>query len=99
MDPHDHHHTTPGKKNYHASHVHHDMNPPMGHEGHDHHAMMIMDFKKRFWISLILTVPVLLLSEMIQHWLGFEIKFPGDQYVLLLLSGFIFFYGGWPFLT
>jgi Cu2+-exporting ATPase len=99
MDPHDHHHTTPGKKNSHASHVHHDMNPPMGHEGHDHHAMMIMDFKKRFWISLILTVPVLLLSEMIQHWLGFEIKFPGDQYVLLLLSGFIFFYGGWPFLT
>jgi Cu2+-exporting ATPase len=70
----------------------------MGHEGHDHHAMMINDFKKRFWISLILTVPILLLSEMIQHWLGFEIKFPGDKYVLLSLSSFIFFYGGWPFL-
>ena len=80
------------------SHSHHDMNPPMGHEGHDHHAMMINDFKKRFWISLILTVPILLLSEMIQHWLGFEIKFPGDKYVLLSLSSFIFFYGGWPFL-
>jgi Cu2+-exporting ATPase len=83
------------EKNHHA---HHDMNTPMGHEGHDHHAMMINDFKKRFWISLILTVPVLLLSEMIQHWLGFEIKFPGDKYVLLILSSFIFFYGGWPFL-
>jgi len=81
-----------------VSHSHHDMNPPMGHEGHDHHAMMINDFKKRFWISLILTVPILLLSEMIQHWLGFEIKFPGDKYVLLSLSSFIFFYGGWPFL-
>jgi Cu2+-exporting ATPase len=70
----------------------------MGHEGHDHHTMMIDDFKKRFWISLILTMPVLLLSEMIQHWLGFEIKFQGDKYVLLILSSFIFFYGGWPFL-
>ena len=80
------------------SHSHHNMNPPMGHEGHDHHAMMINDFKKRFWISLILTVPILLLSEMIQHWLAFEIKFPGDKYVLLSLSSFTFFYGGWPFL-
>jgi Cu2+-exporting ATPase len=35
---------------------------------------------------------------MIQHWLGFEIKFPGDKYLLLILSSFIFFYGGWPFL-
>ena len=77
---------------------HHGANPPMGHEGHDHHAMMINDFKKRFWISLILTIPVLLLSEMVQHWLEFEIKFPGDKYVLLILSSFIFFYGGWPFL-
>ena len=76
----------------------HGVNPSMGHAGHDHHAMMIDDFRKRFWISLILTVPVLLLSEMIQHWLGFEIKFPGDKYVLLILSSFIFFYGGWPFL-
>ena len=81
-----------------VSHSHHNMNPPMGQEGHDHHAMMINDFKKRFWISLILTVPILLLSEMIQHWLRFEMKFPGDKYVLLILSSFIFFYGGWPFL-
>jgi Cu2+-exporting ATPase len=81
-----------------VSHSHHNRNTPMGHEGHDHHTMMIDDFKKRFWISLILTMPVLLLSEMIQHWLGFEIKFQGDKYVLLILSSFIFFYGGWPFL-
>ncbi len=73
-------------------------NPSHGHPGHDHHAMMIDDFKKRFWISLIITIPILLLSEMIQHWLGFEIKFTGDKYVLFTLSTFIFFYGGWPFL-
>lgn len=73
-------------------------NPLMGYEGHDHHIMMIDDFKKRFWISLILSIPVLLLSEMIQHWLGFEIKFAGDNYILLALSTLIFFLGGWPFL-
>ncbi len=69
-----------------------------GHEGHDHHTMMVDDFKKRFWISLTLTGPVLLLSEMIQYWLGFEIKFSGDKYALMALSSLIFFYGGWPFL-
>lgn len=78
--------------------VHMDHNAPMGQPGHDHHAMMINDFRRRFWISLILAIPILLLSEMIQHWLGFEIKFAGDKYVLLILSSFIFFYGGWPFL-
>jgi P-type Cu2+ transporter len=88
-------HATEKKKNIHE---HHDMSPTIGHEGHDHHAMMINDFKKRFWISLILAVPVLLLSEMIQHWLKFGITFTGDKYVLLILSSFIFFYGGWPFL-
>ena len=103
MDHSHHHHqnteAAPVKKQTAAiSRSHHDMNPPMGHEGHDHHGMMINDFKKRFWISLILTVPILLLSEMIQHWLGFELKFPGDKYVLLSLSSFTFFYGGWPFL-
>jgi len=103
MDHTHHHHTTTEaaaikKQQPSVHHSHQDMNPPMGHEGHDHHAMMINDFKKRFWISLILTVPILLLSEMIQHWLAFEIKFPGDKYVLLSLSSFTFFYGGWPFL-
>ena len=66
-------------------------NPPMGHAGHNHHAMMIADFRKRFYIVLILTVPVMLLSEMIQHWLGIHIGFAGAEYVLLLLSSIIFF--------
>jgi P-type Cu2+ transporter len=68
------------------------------HGHHDHHAMMIEDFKKRFWISLVLTVPILTLSHMIQQLLGFELTFFGDQYVLFGLSTIVFFYGGWPFL-
>jgi len=61
---------------------------------------MVADFRKRFWISLIATVPVLVLSPMIQHFLGLEgrLRFAGDIYVLLILSSFIFFYGGYPFL-
>ena len=69
-----------------------------GHGAHDHHAMMIEDFKKRFYVVLVLTIPIMLLSQMIQHWLNIHIRFPGSQYVLLLLSSIVFFYGGWPFL-
>ncbi|MDZ7830730.1 MAG: copper-translocating P-type ATPase [Desulfobacterales bacterium] len=72
-----------------------------GHGGHgSHHAHMVADFKKRFWISLAITVPVLFLSPMIQSFLGLEeLGFTGDQYVLFALASAIFFYGGWPFLT
>jgi len=81
----------------HAKIDHHD-NPPMGMEGHDHHAMMILDFKRRFYIVLILTVPILLLSPMIQHFMGIDWQFPGSIYILFALSSVVFFYGGWPFL-
>ncbi len=72
-------------------------NPPMGHEGHNHQ-MMIDDFKRRFFVVLVLTVPIMLLSEMIQHWLKIHFSFTGSQYVLLALSTIVFTYGGWPFL-
>ncbi|MGI9174369.1 MAG: HAD-IC family P-type ATPase, partial [Rhodothermales bacterium] len=67
---------------------------------HDHHAMMVEDFKRRFWVCLALTVPILLLSPMIQGWLGFAgaLAFPGDVWVLLGLSALVYGYGGWPFL-
>ena len=70
------------------------------HQGHNHHQHMVADFKKRFIVSIILAVPVLLLSPLIQTFLRIEniIKFPGDAYVLFGLSTIIFFYGGWPFL-
>lgn len=65
---------------------------------HQHHAHHIEEFKRRFWVSLILTVPILLLSEMIQIWFGFRIKIPLQKEVLFLLSSILYFYGGWPFI-
>ena len=69
------------------------------HGSHDHGAM-IADFRRRFWVSLALTVPVLALSPIVQRLLGVEEAwtFPGDGFVLLALSSVIYFYGGWPFL-
>jgi len=66
----------------------------------EHHAMMIADFRRRFWVSLILTVPILALSPLVQRFLGLGdlISFPGDSYVLFALSSAVYFYGGWPFL-
>jgi Cu2+-exporting ATPase len=64
------------------------------HAGHHTH-----DFLKRFWICLLLTIPVLALSHMIQQWVGFHVAFAGDKYVLLLLGSLIYVYGGMPFFT
>ena len=72
--------------------------PAHGEHGHDHHRMMIEDFKRRFWVSTALTIPVLLLSPMIQSWLGIDWVFTGSDYLLFTLSSIIFLYGGWPFL-
>jgi P-type Cu2+ transporter len=71
-------------------------------QGHDHtdHEHMVADYKQRFWISVILTIPVLLLSPMIQKPLRLEkiLTFKGEIDVLFILSSIIFFYGGYPFL-
>lgn len=64
-----------------------------------HHAHMVADFRKRFWTSMGITVPVLVLSPLIQSFFGFEWSFPGAMFVLFGLSTFVYFYGGWPFLT
>ncbi len=68
------------------------------HDHTEHHKMMIKDFRKRFFVSLVVTVPILLLSPLIQDFLNLQIRFPFDKYVLLVLSAFVFAYGGWPFL-
>ncbi|MDE4085854.1 heavy metal translocating P-type ATPase [Planococcus maritimus] len=70
-----------------------------GHHGHGGHEDMVDDFKKRFFISLILTIPILAISPMIQHFLGVDWRFGNDMYVLFALSSIVFFYGGWPFLV
>jgi len=66
----------------------------------DHHVHMAADFRKRFWISLVLTLPILALSPMLQKLVGLReaIHFPGDIYVLFGFSSAVFWYGGWPFL-
>ncbi|WP_430787324.1 copper-translocating P-type ATPase [Virgibacillus flavescens] len=69
-----------------------------GHDHHDHHAHMMEDFKKRFYISLIFTIPILILSPMIQEAINVDLRFTGDLYILFGLSTIVFFYGGWPFL-
>jgi len=57
---------------------------PDGHGHHDHHAHMAADFRQRFWISLALTLPILLLSPLFQTLVGLReaIRFSGDLYVL-----------------
>lgn len=71
---------------------------PMGMAGHDHHKMMIADFRKRFWVSTVITIPILVFSPMIQDFFGYELLLPGNPYILFALSTIIYFWGGWPFL-
>jgi Cu2+-exporting ATPase len=68
------------------------------HDHHQHHAEMIKDFKKRFWISVIITIPIMVLAPMIQELLGYEVRFQYDRYVQFALSTVVFFYCGYPFL-
>ncbi len=69
-----------------------------GHGKGDHHAHMLQDFKRRFFVSMAITVPVLALSPMIQAFLGIDFVFRGSFYLLFALSSLVYFYGGWPFL-
>ena len=80
------------------NHHHHHSNETNS-DNHDKHAgHNVSDFWKRFVICTIISIPVLALSHMVQQWLGFELAFSGDKYVLAILSTFIFIYGGYPFL-
>ncbi|HSJ69259.1 MAG TPA: copper-translocating P-type ATPase [Anditalea sp.] len=85
-------------KEIHKEKKHHGHEEMKQHDHGDHHEHMLADFKKRFWISLIITIPILALSEMIQMWFNYQLVFPGSSYILGGLGTFIFFYGGWPFL-
>ena len=66
--------------------------------GRSMHMMHTGMFKKRFFICLALTIPVLLLSQTIQTWFNFTITIPYQAYILLTLATIIYVYGGWPFL-
>jgi Cu2+-exporting ATPase len=81
-------------------HDNHKKSSPDGQSHSAHHGHMIKDFKRRFWVSLIITIPIIAISPMIHHFLGLEdsFRFTGDMFVLFALSSVVYFYGGWPFL-
>lgn len=80
----------------HSHHEHHHTE----HQEHDKHAgHSVAMFKDKFWLSLLLTIPVLAYSEMIQNWFSFTPPlFPGSDFVPFVLSSVIFFYGGLVFI-
>lgn len=66
-----------------------------GHADHGDHAEM---FRRRFWWSLLLTIPVVATSHMVMEWLGYSLDFPGIELVGPVLGSVLFFWAGWPFL-
>ncbi|RBJ00809.1 heavy metal translocating P-type ATPase, partial [Micromonospora provocatoris] len=64
------------------------------HAGHDPE-----QFRRRFWLSLALTVPIVATSHMVMDWFGYSLDFPGVRWVGPVLGTVVFLYGGWPFLT
>ncbi len=78
--------------------MHHGGEPGAHPRGTGFHTHDPEDFKKRFIISAILTIPILFLSATIQLFLGFRFDVPGSGYVLLAFASIVYFYGGYPFL-
>ncbi|MDQ3855302.1 MAG: heavy metal translocating P-type ATPase, partial [Chloroflexota bacterium] len=89
-------HDDPGTQKGHGSHAGHD-----AHAGHDKHAGHTPEmFRRPFWVSLILTIPVLIYSELFQDLLGYSApQFTGSSWVAPVLASVIYWYGGWVFLT
>jgi Cu2+-exporting ATPase len=70
-----------------------------GHGGHDKHAGHDPEmFRRRFWLSLAATIPLVVTSEMVMDWFGYELDFPGMSWLGPVLGSFVFWWGGWPFL-
>jgi Cu2+-exporting ATPase len=98
---HDHQHMDHAKE----GHDHHEMNHGMdGHEHHDmgggmDHSMHMGNFKQKFWLSLVLSIPIIVLSPMMGIQLPFQFTFPGSEWVVLVLATVLFIYGGQPFLS
>ncbi len=60
---------------------------------------MIRDFRRRFFATVVVSVPILLLAPLIQSVFGYELGFPGDRWVVFGLSTIVYGFGGWPFLS
>jgi Cu2+-exporting ATPase len=102
-------HTSPGTATSHEGPEHHPeaMRHPSGHArpghdgghgGHGGHGDHIAMFRRKFWWSLLLTVPVIATSHMVMEWFGYSLGFPGVEWVAPVLGTVVFVYGGWPFL-
>ncbi|HEU4542054.1 MAG TPA: heavy metal translocating P-type ATPase [Jiangellaceae bacterium] len=98
-EEHDHHHGEQARSgvDQHVGHTHHAEHE--GHaNGHDKHAGHSPEmFRDRFWLSLLLSIPVVFASDSFMEWFGYELEFPGIEWVGPVLGTVIFFYGGWPF--
>lgn len=69
------------------------------HEAHNEHAGHEIMFRNRFWVCLLLSIPVLIFSPALQGWLGYTAPtFPGSDWITPVLAVVIFAYGGLPFL-
>src|SRR5699024_11481313 len=66
---------------------------------HHYHRDIVTYCKKRVIKSLIITIPILIISPMIQSFIGVDWRFANDQDIVFALATFVFFYGGWPFIT
>ncbi|MBW4835853.1 heavy metal translocating P-type ATPase [Staphylococcus capitis] len=80
----------------HSNQMHHDNHASHHHSGHAHHHG---NFKVKFFVSLIFAIPIILLSPMMGVNLPFQFTFPGSEWVVLILSTILFFYGGKLFLS
>lgn len=84
-----------------------DERPAHGHHVHDAHAgghdkhagHSVAMFRSKFWLTLVLSIPAIIWSEMIQDWFGYAApQFPGSTYLPAIFGTVVYFYGGWPFL-
>ena len=81
----------------HSAHAGHESASGAGHDRHEGHSVAM--FRDKFWLSLALTIPVILLSHDIQEWFGYSIPmFPGIEFVPAILGTIVFFYGGLVFI-
>ncbi|NMO52346.1 heavy metal translocating P-type ATPase [Actinoplanes sp. TBRC 11911] len=80
-----------------AGHADHGMAGHGGHGAHAGHDPAV--FRRKLWLSLVLTIPIVLTSDMVMGWFGYSLDFPGVSWIAPVLGTAVFFYGGWPFLS
>ncbi|MDQ7109888.1 heavy metal translocating P-type ATPase [Staphylococcus cohnii] len=83
----------------HQMHEGHHTHHHEGHEMHEHHGHHHGNFKRKFFISLLFAIPIIILSPMMGIKLPFQFSFNGSDWIVLVLATVLFFYGGKPFLT